>query len=122
MSNRADISLKAGQKVAQTFGNLAVGDVISSVGSFTSAIAKGASDPSTVDVLNLALQALGTVAATCPFLVPVQLILRDIGTAMQVCILQALEWYILSAVAIICVIVAAFTRVHCSIERLPSAF
>jgi hypothetical protein len=86
--DRADISLKAGQKVAQTFGNFAVGDVLSSVGSITSAIAKGASDPSTVDVMNFALQALGTVAATCPFLVPVQLILRDVGTAMQVCYKQ----------------------------------
>ena len=53
------------------------------IGSLGKAAADWLSDPNTIDIVNAGFSMLGTAAAVCPFLLPVQIALRDIGSAMK---------------------------------------
>lgn len=61
---------------------------MTTIAGMTSGIASAAMEgpnETTVQVLNITLNALGTVCAGCPFLLPVQHALRSLTQSMQVC-------------------------------------
>ena len=70
-----DVTKYYGNDVAQTEI-----DVVLKLGK---AAADWLTDPNTIDMINMGFSMLGTAAAVCPFLLPVQIALKDIGSAMK---------------------------------------
>ena len=73
------------QSLAATAGSIPMMTVVAGFSSAVTSMVTYAPNADAVYALDTALNVLGTVCAGCPFLLPVQTILTQVGAQMKVC-------------------------------------